>query len=224
MCGRFFLEASLDELAELFGPFEGLTPPPRYNIAPTQPVAILREDAAGGRHLVPVRWGLVPGWSKGPDSRFSMINARAETVAERPAYRAAFRYRRCLVPASGFYEWQARPKGKKQPYAICRPDHRPFAMAGLWEHWQGSDGSEIESCTVIVTGANRRLASVHDRMPVILAPEDFDAWLDRHAQHPADLLSLLHSVPDDWLEGYPVSTDVNNPQHDSPSLIRPVDE
>ena len=222
MCGRFFLEADPDELTELLGPFGGVVPPPRYNVAPSQAVPILREDATGARHLVPVRWGLVPGWSKGPDHRFSMINARGETVAEKPAFRAAFRYRRCLVPASGFYEWHVRQDGKKQPFAIRRVDHRPFAMAGLWEHWQGGDGSELESCAVIVTHANPRIARIHERMPVILAPADFDAWLDRHNQHAMDLLPLLRSCPDDWLELYPVSTQVNNPRHDGPTLREPV--
>jgi putative SOS response-associated peptidase YedK len=222
MCGRYFLEAELDDLTELFGPFEGVAPPPRYNIAPSQPITVLREDGSGARHLVPLRWGLVPGWSKGPDSRYSMINARAETVAEKPAYRAALRYRRCLVPASGFYEWHARSDGRKQPFAIRRVDHQPFAIAGLWEHWQGADGSELESCSLIVTAANARVGRIHERMPVILAPQDFAAWLDRHNQHPADLLPLLRPCPDDWLELYPVSTEVNNPRNDGPRLREPL--
>lgn len=222
MCGRYFLAASLDDLTGLFGPFAGAPPPRRYNIAPSQPVPVLRADATGARHLVPVRWGLVPGWSKGPDSRFSMINARAETLAAKPAYRAALRYRRCLVPASGFYEWHARSDGKKQPFAIRRVDHRPFAIAGLWEHWQGADGSELESCSLIVTTANHRVAAIHERMPVILDPSDFPAWLDRHRQHPDELLPLLRPCPDDWLELYPVSAEVNNPRHDGPQLREPA--
>jgi putative SOS response-associated peptidase YedK len=218
MCGRFFLEASLEELTELLGPFEGLPPSPRYNIAPTQPVSILRADATGGRHLVPVRWGLVPSWSQGPDQRYSMINARAETVAVKPAFRAAMRYRRCLVPASGFYEWQPAAGGK-QPFAIRRPDQKPFAIAGLWELWQAPDGSELESCTLLVTEANARIAQIHDRMPVILDPVDFATWLDRHRQHPDDLLGLLRACPEEWLEVYPVSKAVNNPRSDAPELL-----
>lgn len=222
MCGRYFLEATLEEIEALVGPLaEADRLAPRYNIAPTQPVPIVREDALGERHLKLVHWGLVPSWSKGPDPRFSMINARAETLAEKPAYRAAYRYRRCLVPASGFYEWRPTGRGRKQPYAIARRDRAPLAMAGIWEHWMGADGSELESCSIVVTAANATLAPIHERMPVILDPADFDHWLDRNHQHTADLDALLRPCPDDWLETWPVSRDVNNPQHDGRALIQP---
>jgi putative SOS response-associated peptidase YedK len=224
MCGRFFLAASMDDLAELLGPFAGVPPTTRYNITPGQPIAALREDGAGARHLVPLHWGLVPAWSKGPDTRYSMFNARAETVADKPAFRAALRYRRCLVPVSGFYEWQAGGGDGKQPYAIVRSDRKPFAIAGLWEHWQGADGSELESGTLIVTAANRTLAPVHERMPVILAPDDFERWLDRHRQHPDDVSDLLRPCADDLLETYPVSTDVNNPRNDFAALTAPLED
>lgn len=224
MCGRYFIEASLDEIEQAVGELaSSVRLQPRYNITPEQPVPIVREDATGKRHLVLVRWGLVPAWSKGPDRRFSMINARAETVAEKPAYRSPLRYRRCLVPASGFYEWRAGGRGPKQPFVIRRADHRPLWFAGLWEHWMGEQGSELESCSIIVTEANQALRPIHERMPVILQPGDFAAWLDRGHQHTDDLLPLLIPCDPRLLEVYPVGREVNNPQHDSPALIEPVE-
>jgi putative SOS response-associated peptidase YedK len=222
MCGRYFLEASLDDIEALVGP---LAAAPRlerrYNIAPEQPIPVVRNDAMGERHLALLRWGLVPAWSKGPDNRYSMINARAETVAEKPAYRAALRYRRCLVPASGFYEWRPTGRGHKQPFVIRRADHGLMCFAGLWEHWMGADGSELESCSIIVTEANRAVAPVHDRMPVILDPRDFDTWLDRGHQHTDDLLPLLKLCDPQALQVYRVSREVNNPQQDGARLIQP---
>jgi putative SOS response-associated peptidase YedK len=224
MCGRFFLDATEQDIEALVGPLASADRlAPRYNIAPEQPVAIVREDAVGERRLSLVRWGLVPSWSKGPDPHYSMINARAETVAEKPAYRAALRYRRCLVPASGFYEWRPTGRGKKRPFVVRRADHQPFAMAGIWEHWMGADGNELESCSIIVTDANAAVAAIHEHMPVILDPADFAAWLDRGHQHTADLLPLLRPCPADWLEVYPVSRDVNNPQHEGRALIQRED-
>jgi putative SOS response-associated peptidase YedK len=222
MCGRFFLDVTVEELAALAGPFaraDALAP--RYNIAPEQPVPIIREDALGERRLALVRWGLVPSWSKGPDPKFSMINARAETVAEKPAYRAALRYRRCLIPASGFYEWRPTGRGLKQPFVIRRQDHRPFMFAGLWEHWLGADGSELDSCSIIVTAANAAVAPVHERMPVILEPANYGIWLDRGHQHTDDLLPLLRPSPAEDLEVYRVDREVNNPQKEGPRLIQP---
>jgi len=224
MCGRFFLDATPDEVEALLGPLASAVQlAPRYNIAPGQPVPAVHEDALGARHLVLLHWGLVPSWSDGPDPRYSMINARAETVAEKPAYRAAIRYRRCLLPASGFYEWHPTGRGHKQPYAIRRVDRRPFAMAGIWEHWLGADGSELRSCSILVTTANATLSPIHERMPVILARQDHDRWLDRNLQHPDELQALLRPCPDDWLEAYPVGREVNNPQHDGRALIQPQD-
>jgi putative SOS response-associated peptidase YedK len=222
MCGRFFLAASLDDLTELLGPFEGAPPERHFNIAPGQPVTALREDGLGGRHLAPLHWGLVPAWSRGPDGRYSMFNARAETVAEKPAYRAALRYRRCLVPVSGFYEWQPARDGKKKPFAVVRHDRRPFALAGLWEHWQDGNGNELESCTIIVTAAQPHLAAIHDRMPVVLERADFDRWLDRHRQHARDVAGLLQPDGQEPLEAYPVSLAVNNPRNDFAELAEPV--
>jgi putative SOS response-associated peptidase YedK len=169
-----------------------------------------------------VRWGLIPSWSKGPDSRFSMINARVETVAQKPAYRAAFRYRRCLIPADGFYEWRAAGAGK-QPYVLRPRDGAPLAFAGLWEHWQDANGNELESCTILVRAADEQVKPVHERMPVIMTPDSFGLWLDIHAQKPQPLETLLAVQQAPELEIYPVGRAVNNPRSDVPSLLEPVE-
>lgn len=219
MCGRYFLHSTADKLTALFGEMPMPMLAPRYNIAPTQPVPIVREGAGGRREMVLVRWGLIPGWSKGPDPRYSMINARVETVAEKPAYRNALRYRRCLIPVDGFYEWRADGRGK-QPYVLRARDRWPMALAGLWEHWQGADGSELESCTILVRAANRQVAAIHDRMPVIVAPAAFDLWLDAKSQKPQPLETLLAAQQPPELEIFPVGRAVNNPSHDDPGLIQ----
>jgi len=198
---------------------------PSYNIAPTQQVLAVRTSSAGGREMVRLRWGLVPSWSQGPDSRYSMVNARAETVHQRPAYRSAFRHRRCLIPADGFYEWGATDRGK-QPYFICRRDRRPLVFAGLWEYWEGSEGNCIESCTIIVTDANQVIRPVHDRMPAILASTDYDLWLDPKTHDRDGLRALLAPCADAVMEAYPVSRKVNNPRNQGPDLLHaaPVGE
>jgi len=224
MCGRYFLHSGADALTRTFGQLRiDVELAPRYNIAPTQPIPVIREDAQGVRHLTLLRWGLVPSWSKGPDSRFSMINARVETVAEKPAYRAALRYRRCIIPADGFYEWQARAAGKL-PHVLRRQDGVPLALAGIWEHWQSPDGSELESAAILVGPADEQVAGIHDRMPVILGPGQYAAWLDRHQQHPEAVMDLLLAMDPPRLQIYPVSRAVNSPTHDSPQLIEPSDE
>jgi putative SOS response-associated peptidase YedK len=223
MCGRYFLHADADELQAVFGAMPMPRLAPRYNIAPTQPVPIVRESATGGRETVLVRWGLVPGWSKGPDSRYSMINARAETVAEKPAYRSALRYRRCLVPANGFYEWRAGAAGK-QPMAIRPAAGGLLALAGLWEHWQDADGNELESCTILVRPADGQVKPVHDRMPLIVGPESFAVWLDRRAQNPAAIGTLIAALQPPRLLLHPVSRRVNSPAHDGAELIEPVED
>lgn len=218
MCGRYTQIASWSELA---GYFRLLGPPQnvqaRYNIAPTQEAPVVRLDVLGERELVNMRWSLVPSWSKGPDSRYSMINARAETVTTKPAYRSAFRLRRCLVPASGFYEWKALPDGK-QPYYITPKDRSPLAFAGLWEQWKGGEGQDpITSFTIIVTEANAVAREIHDRMPVILAPADFDRWLSGTNGE-----NLLKPTSDDLLEAFPVSRRVNTPNNIDDSLVVPL--
>lgn len=221
MCGRYFLHSTADKLTRLFGEMPMPRLAPRYNIAPTQPVPIVRQNARGEREMALVRWGLVPGWSKGPDSRYSMINARAETVASKPAYRNAFRYRRCLIPADGFYEWQQGPSGK-QPLVLRPLDGGMLALAGIWEHWQDADGNEIESCSILVRAANAQVAAVHDRMPVVIAPAAFDLWLDIHAQKPQPLETLLAAQTVPVLQIYPVGRAVNSPANDAADLLQPM--
>lgn len=198
----------------------------RYNVAPTQAVLAIRTGADYRRALVPLRWGLVPHWSKGIDHRYSMINARAETVHQRPAYRDAFRRRRCLIPAEGFYEWRAMPDGK-QPHLICREDRAPFTMAGLWERWQDPerpDQPALESCTIIVTEANALIAPLHERMPVILPDGAHETWLDPRLDDRAALRALLRPLsPEDWTL-FPVSRAVNSPRNNAPELIEPLRE
>ena len=219
MCGRYTLIANAEAIRVLFGvpAFDERLVPPRYNIAPTQPIVIVRQGARG-RELIPVRWGLIPAWAKNPDELSLMINARAEGIADRPAFGGAFRYRRCLVPASGFYEWQARGRGRKQPYAARPKDSGPIAFAGIWETWQGADGSEIDTAAIVTTDANALLAPVHDRMPVIVHPHDFERWLSPRTD-PADAMALLKPPPEDLLALTPVSSRVNAVANDDPSLL-----
>lgn len=223
MCGRYFLHSSADRLTRLFGEMPMPRLAPRYNIAPTQPVPIVRQAANGRREMVLVRWGLIPGWSKGPDPRFGMINARSETAATRPAYRNAFRYRRCLVPADGFFEWRV-VDGAKQPYVLTARDGRPLALAGLWEHWQDPAGNEIESCSILVREADAQVRPIHDRMPVIVDPASFDLWLDLRSQKPGPLETLLAAQRPPALEIYPVGRAVNSPKNDRPALIERIAE
>ena len=166
------------------------------------------------------RWGLIPAWSKEPKTEYSTFNARAETVSTKPAFRAAYHQRRCLIPADGFYEW-ARSESSKSPYYISFADHRPFAFAGLWDRWE-KEGQIVESCTIIVTEANDLMRPIHDRMPVILASEDYDQWLDPVIGDLTRIQSLLKPCPSQWLQAYPVSPAVNNSRNDSEELIWPL--
>jgi putative SOS response-associated peptidase YedK len=222
MCGRIIQHSPSSAYAELFG-IEGDLgeTPPRYNLAPSQPILVARTATGGKRELTYLRWGLVPTWSKGPDSRFSLINARAETLDQKPAYRGPFRYRRCLIPTEGFYEWKPE-QGGKRPYLIRMRSGAPFALAGLWDHWQDPNGSELETCTIIVTEANALITPIHDRMPVILLPEVWDTWLDPHQQDSRSLRSLLVPCASEPMEAFPVSRAVNNTRNDEPSLIEPA--
>ena len=218
MCGRFIQHADPEIYASAFALDSLCESAPRYNVAPSQSVLAVRQDPAGRRALVRLRWGLVPAWSKGPDSRYSMINARAETVSTKPAYRTAFRQRRCLIPADGFYEWKAAGT-RKLPFLIRRRDQAPFAMAGLWERWIAEDGTPLESCAIIVTDANAAVAPIHDRMPVIVAPDDYKAWLDPAYHDSAGLLALLRPSDADQWTVHPVSRRVNDPRHEGPELM-----
>jgi putative SOS response-associated peptidase YedK len=221
MCGRFLQLSSRDELARLFGFETADAVPelfPRYNVAPTQPVAAVRQDD-GRRTLVLLRWGLIPPWAKDARIAYSCINARGETVAEKPAFRAAFKARRCLIPASGWYEWQATGGKHKQPFHFRSTNGKPFAFAGLWERWDKGD-APVESCTVITTEANAVARPVHDRMPVILAPANFAAWLDPRT--PAgNLDALLRPCPEEGMIAAPVGRYVSNPRNEGPQCLAP---
>jgi putative SOS response-associated peptidase YedK len=224
MCGRYTQVRPWSELVELYriaGEGAALNLPPRYNIAPTQPVPVVRPRAGGtGRELVLVRWGLIPFWAKDPAIGVRTINARAETVADRPSFRQAFRRRRCLVVADGFYEWQASGGGGKQPYRITLADSRPFAFAGLWESWRSPAAETTESCTIVVTAANRFLQPIHDRMPVILDPADFAAWLDT-SRPLAEAQALLRPYAGP-MTAVPVGKRVNRVANDDPACIEPI--
>jgi putative SOS response-associated peptidase YedK len=215
MCGRFNLRVNPALLAEIFQLTREPDIHPRYNIAPTQQVAVVRR-ADVGRELSMLRWGLVPSWAKDVKIGNSLINARAETVATKPAFRAAFKARRCLIPATGFYEWKKTGKAK-QPFHIEMKDGQPFAFAGLWEFWKG-DGEPIESCTIITGEPNEVARGIHDRMPVILPEEEYDRWLDLKA--PADALQeLFVPYPAAEMHGAPISTRVNSPRYDGPECL-----
>ena len=222
MCGRFTLFDSSDSLAERFGLGEGTSLSPRYNIAPAQAVTVVRIPAERAvRELVLLRWGLVPSWAKDPSVGYRMINARAETAAEKPAFRAAVRRRRCLVPADGFYEWK-HAGGRKQPYYVRMRDGGTFAFAGIYEFWKGEGGDMIESCALLTTGPNELLEPIHDRMPVIIPPRDYDLWLSPKVQDPSALAPLFAPYPAGEMTAYPVRTLVNNPKMNEPALIEPL--
>jgi putative SOS response-associated peptidase YedK len=219
MCGRFTLTLPLGQL-ELAFPW--ITPPaelaPRYNIAPSQEVAVVPNK--GEDRLEFFRWGLIPFWAKDPKIGNRMINARAETLAEKPSFRAAYRRRRCLVLADGFYEWQKVPgRRTKTPYYLRMKSGAPFALAGLWETWSAPDGSVVPSCTVITTRPNALVKPIHNRMPVILPQEAYRQWLDPADQLPARLQPLLRPYPAEEMTAYPVSTLVNSPRNDLPDCI-----
>jgi putative SOS response-associated peptidase YedK len=226
MCGRFTLRARLADLLAEFVLTKPNVPPrsPRYNIAPTQPVFVVRakpDAVAPTREAAMLRWGLIPSWASDPSIGNRMINARAETVAEKPAFRAALRRRRCLLVADGFYEWKAEGRAK-HPYFIHFADDRPFAFAGLWEHWEGPDHASVESCTLITAEANALMRPIHDRMPVILPRHSYAKWLDPAEQESAALLPLLTPYPDNDLEAYPVNRFVNSPSHDAADCLTPL--
>ena len=220
MCGRFIQITAGEPLAERFELPAIPAVTPRYNLAPSQPVGVIRVAAEGQREWVPLRWGLVPAWSPEPRTAYSTFNARAETVADKPTYRHVFRRRRCLIPADGFYEWR-NVGSRKQPYCIAPVNGRPLAFAGLWERWE-RDGQIVESCTILVTQASALITRIHNRMPVILDPKDETPWLDPAITNPAVLKPLLVPCPVEWLRVWPVSTAVNTTRHDGPELMAPL--
>jgi putative SOS response-associated peptidase YedK len=219
MCGRFNLRTNPRAVATLFGLPTVPELAPRYNIAPSQPVAVVGLKPGGqARGLAMMKWGLVPRWAKSDDGP-KPINARAESLLQRPTFRDSFRQRRCLVPASGFYEWQ-KTGGRKQPFHIRRRDGAPLAFAGLWDRWEGPDGPLL-TCCIVTTAANDLVKTLHDRMPAIIGSEDYGHWLDPAAR-PDELLPLLHPCPGDVLEAVPVGAAVNNPRNDGPECLEPA--
>lgn len=225
MCGRYSLTSPVESLRRLFQfdnrPNLGV----RVNIAPTQDVAAVRacEGIQDKRELVFLRWGLIPSWAKSAEMSAKMINARSETVAEKTAFRSAFRKRRCLIPADGFFEWHSEADGK-QPYRVVRRDNETMAFAGLWENWREPEtGEEIASCAILTTEASADIVQIHHRMPVILEPAEFASWLDP-ANSPPGLKELLHPLAEGKLESYPVSKAINKVANDDPELLVPIEK
>ena len=246
MCGRFVSATPPEELATYFGAEQvaGTTPGPSYNVAPTNQIFVVYENGEA-RQLDTFRWGLIPSWAKDVSIGSKMINARAETVKEKPSFKRALSKRRCIIPADGFFEWKPvaagqtgglNKKGPKQPYFIHRPDGEPFAFAGLWEVWSGGpsgkdsspvEGSEqevIHSCTILTGAPNDKMAQLHDRMPIILPPSAWDLWLDRSEQSTDVIGQLLVPAPSELITFYPVSTAVNTVRNKGPQLIEEIDD
>jgi len=222
MCGRFTLTVDPADLQTAFPNFS--FPPqgkPRFNIAPSQPVlALANDDKLRADYFV---WGLIPLWAKDPSIGSRLINARAETLAEKSSFRGAYKYKRCLIFADGFYEWKTQPGTKiKIPHYIRLKSGQPFALAGLWDEWHAPDGSQIKSCTIITTEPNALMVTLHNRMPVILPPEDYPLWLEASPQKPETLQPLLGQYPAEAMTAYPVSTLVNSPANDRAELVVPI--
>ena len=220
MCGRYTITSAPEAIRALFRYEEQPNFPPRYNVAPTQPIPIVRL-VEGKRQFALVRWGLLPSWVKDPKTFTLLINARGESVIDKPAFRAAMKRRRCLVPADGFYEWKA-VGGRKVPYFVQLKSGAPMAFAGLWESWTGPNGEELETAAIVTTDANRMLAPIHSRMPVIVPPEAFDLWLNTNEVDARTAAALIHAAPEDMLEAYEVSTAVNRTANDNPKLVEPL--
>jgi putative SOS response-associated peptidase YedK len=213
MCGRFTLRTPTKDIVKAFGLGDAPELKPRYNIAPTQQIAAVKLDPeTGTRQLSMFRWGMVPSWADDPKIGYRMINARAESVAIKPAYRNAFKKGRCLIVADGFFEWKKTGKNK-QPFFIRLKDDEPFAFAGLSEHWRGD--RVIDSCAIITTEPNEMMKGIHDRMSVILSPDDYDLWLEPDFHGQGKLLEMLKPYPAEDMEAYPISTLVNNPRNET---------
>ncbi len=211
MCSRYSLTSPHEAVRAYFSHKGGHDFPPRPNIAPTQPVAIVRNGQGGDRELALVRWGLLPPWVKDPREFSTLINARSETITEKPSFRGAIRHKRCLIPADGFYEWTG-DKGSKRPFFVRPKAGGLMAMAGIFEHWLGADGSEIETMAILTCEPNQPMATLHDRMPVILPPENFNLWLDCRPGSADGVLELLQPAPDSLLEMQEMQSNLNDPK------------
>lgn len=239
MCARYTLRTSSATIRSLFELDEVHELEARYNIAPTQDIPVVTQSREGDRKLRMLRWGLVPTWAKSPSAGATQINARAESLRDRPAYRMLFERRRCLIPADGFFEWKSLPaeaeqgslfglaspkagKPRKQPYLFTMKDDSLFAFAGIWDRWSDRDGKILDSCCLITTVPNALLSPIHDRMPVIIAREDYKLWLNRHATNAPDLMHLLLPYPESEMKGTPVNSVVGNSRIDSPECVQPV--
>ena len=220
MCGRYAITSAPEAIRQLFGYADRPNFPPRYNVAPTQPVPIVRL-VDGKRRFALVRWGLVPAWVKDPRGFSLVINARGESVNDKPAFRTAMRRRRCLFPADGFYEWK-REGESRQPFYVRLKSGEPMALAGLWETWMGPGGEEMETAAIVTTKANRTLAPMHERMPVVVSPDAFDFWLDSNKVDAETAAALIAPAPDSLFAFHEVSNAVNRVANDSPELIAPV--
>lgn len=226
MCGRFALTHSFEEMVDWYNLIvpannNEMAPPPRYNIAPTQPIMMIEDGHQGRKHLL-VRWGLMPGWVKDPDKFTLLINARSETASEKPSFRNAMRHRRTLVPVSGFFEWRRTGK-KSQPYWVRPRKGGLMTIAGLMETWAGADGTEIDTGCLLTTHANESFSKIHHRLPVIIKPENFDCWLDCMNSEPRDVSDLFEPVADDYLEAIPVSHLVNKVANSGIEIQNPVE-
>lgn len=221
MCGRYSITSPVEALRRMFG-FQTLPNlAPNYNVAPTNAVPIVHNDA-GQPILDFARWGLIPSWAKEIGTK-PLINARAETVEEKPSFRAPFKRRRCLVPADGFYEWQRQSSGFKQPYYIYPTSGGPFAMGGIWDEWAPADGSEINSLAIITTPSNSALRALHHRLPLVIEEADFETWLEEEPEDWRVVRELLHPAAENFFSVHPVSSRVNSVSNDDPSLIDPID-
>jgi putative SOS response-associated peptidase YedK len=221
MCSRYSLTSPHEAVRAYFRYDNEAVFPPRYNIAPSQPVAIVRNTPRGGREMALVRWGLVPSWVKDPRAFKMLINARAETAADKPSFRAAMRHRRCLIPADGFYEWTGAA-GAKRPHLIRPRAGGSMALAGIFETWLGADGSEIETVAILTVAANAAMSVLHDRMPAVIEPMYFDAWLDCRSGTATEIVELLRPVPEDYLDILEVSRALNDPRNEGPTVQEPV--
>ncbi len=220
MCGRFVTTFDSEMIQRLFDLPDAPEMPTRFNVAPTQPIYAVRADERGDRESAYLRWGLIPSWAKDTSKTTGMINARSETVHEKPSFKAAFKRRRCIVPITGFYEWQKTPSGK-QPHFIHAVDDEPLGVAGIWEAWTQGEEVYMETCALLTTDANETVAPVHHRMPVILDPDIWDIWLDPAMERPSDVIPFLVPCAPAKLEAYPVSRYVNSPRNDDAKCIQP---